>query len=91
MIRPPCLQKGDTIGITCPARKIAGDEIQFAVHLLESWGLKVMIGKTVGLSFNQYGGTDAERKADLQSMLNNLGGQSDPVCAGWLWYRAHYG
>ena len=71
MIRPPFLQKGDTIGITCPARKISTDEIQPAIQIFESWGLKVLVGKTVGLSDHQYGGNDGERKADLQSMLNN--------------------
>ncbi len=71
MIRPPFLKKGDTVGITCPARKISLAEIQLAVDTLKSWGLNVVIGETIGKEDNQYGGTDAERKEDLQRMLND--------------------
>jgi muramoyltetrapeptide carboxypeptidase len=38
---------------------------------LESWGLKVLVGDTVGKADHQYGGNDTERRADLQRMLNN--------------------
>jgi muramoyltetrapeptide carboxypeptidase len=71
MIRPSYLKPGDTIGMTCPARKISLEEIQPAIQLFENWGLKVLVGDTVGKSDRQFGGTDAERRADLQRMLNN--------------------
>lgn len=71
MIRPPFLKKGDTVGITCPARKISISEIQVAIDTLENWGLNVVVGSTVGKEDNQYGGTDAERQADFQKMLND--------------------
>ena len=71
MIRPPFLKKGDTVGITCPARKISLAEIQSAIDTLKSWDLNVVIGDTIGKEDNQYGGTDAERKADFQRMLND--------------------
>lgn len=71
MIRPPFLKKDDTIGITCPARKIFLEEIQFAIDTLKSWDLNVIIGDTIGKEDNQYGGTDTERRADLQRMLND--------------------
>ena len=71
MIRPPFLKKGDTVGITCPARFITQQEIQFAIDTLKSWDLNVVLGDTIGKMDNQYGGTDAERQADFQRMLND--------------------
>jgi muramoyltetrapeptide carboxypeptidase len=71
MIRPPYLKPGDTIGITCPARKITMEEIQPALDTLESWGLKIVLGDTIGKQQNQYAGTDKERRSDLQRMLND--------------------
>jgi muramoyltetrapeptide carboxypeptidase len=71
MIRPSYLKPGDTIGITCPARKISLEEIQPAIQIFKNWGLKVLVGDTVGKSDHQFGGTDAERRADLQRLLNN--------------------
>jgi muramoyltetrapeptide carboxypeptidase len=71
MIRPAYLQKGDTIGITCTARKVDISEIETAIAILESWDLKVVLGNTIGKQAHQFGGTDEERKEDLQQMLNN--------------------
>ena len=71
MIRPPFLKQGDTVGITCLARFITAEEIQLATDTLKSWGLNVLLGDTLGKKDNQYGGTDAERRADFQRMLNN--------------------
>ncbi len=68
---PPYLQSGDTIGITCPAGFISLEEIQPAVELMRSWGFGVEIGKTVGKRSFTLGGTDEERAADLQNMLDN--------------------
>jgi len=71
MMRPIFLKEGDTVGITCPARKISLEEIQFAIDTLKSWKLKVVLGDTIGKAAHQYAGTDAERSADLQRMLND--------------------
>lgn len=71
MIRPPFLQAGDTVGITCPARKISLPEIQLAIDTLKSWQLNVVIGDTVGKEDNQYAGFDVERRMDLQKMLDD--------------------
>lgn len=68
---PPYLKAGDTIGITSPASYISLDDIQPAVQLIESWGFKVNIGNTIGKKDYTYGGTDDERLADIQFMLNN--------------------
>lgn len=67
---PPYLKPGDTIGITSPASYISLEEIGPAVQQLEKWGFKIIIGKTVGQRDFTYGGTDEERRADLQAMLD---------------------
>ncbi|OIQ19268.1 MAG: LD-carboxypeptidase [Flavobacterium sp. MedPE-SWcel] len=72
MKTPAYLQKGDTIGILSTARKLTLDQLAPAIQLLESWGLSVTIGKTIGLdNNNQLAGTDEERAADFQDMIDN--------------------
>ena len=68
---PPYLKPGDTIGITCPAGFMTVEEIQPAVQTLKSWGFNLRIGSTVGKRDFIFGGTDAERAADLQQMLDD--------------------
>ncbi|QJD95752.1 LD-carboxypeptidase [Mucilaginibacter robiniae] len=67
---PPYLQLGDVIGITCPAGYISLEDIQPAVQLMQSWGFQIEVGKTVGKRDFTLGGTDEERAADLQYMLD---------------------
>jgi len=67
----PNLQKGDQVAIVATARKILKSELQPAIALLESWGLKVVLGKTIGVEDNQFAGKDAFRESDLQEMLDN--------------------
>ncbi|MGY0037525.1 LD-carboxypeptidase [Pedobacter sp. NJ-S-72] len=38
---------------------------------MESWGFKTEIGLAIGKKDFTYGGTDEERRADLQKMLDN--------------------
>lgn len=68
---PKYLKPGDTVGITCPAGFITLKEIQPAIQQLESWGLTVRIGDTVGKKDFTFGGTDDERRADFQQMLDD--------------------
>jgi len=68
---PPYLNPGDMIGITSPAGPITLEKIQPAVQLMESWGFKTEIGLAIGKKDFTYGGTDEERRADLQKMLDN--------------------
>ncbi|MGS4345756.1 LD-carboxypeptidase [Myroides odoratus] len=68
---PPYLQKGDKVAIVCTARKFSVQEAQPAIALLESWGLEVVLGQTIGLDNFQLGGTDAERIADFNAQLND--------------------
>jgi muramoyltetrapeptide carboxypeptidase len=71
MITPPILQKGDTIAILATARKNIDDNLKPAIDLLHSWGLEVVIGKSIGLDDNQLAGTDEQRAADFQEQLDN--------------------
>ncbi|MCF6182948.1 LD-carboxypeptidase [Lutibacter sp.] len=71
MIQPNYLQKNDTVAIVSTARKISLQEIKSAIKLLESWGLKVVVGKTIGLEENQLAGSDEKRTNDFQKMLDN--------------------
>ena len=68
---PPSLQKGDTIAILATARKNIDDNLKPAIDLMHSWGLEVVIGKTIGLDDNQLAGTDAQRAEDFQQQLDN--------------------
>ncbi|TRW22766.1 LD-carboxypeptidase [Flavobacterium zepuense] len=68
---PPYLTKGDTVGILATARKIDKETIDPAIKLLKSWGLNVVVGKTVGLDNNQLAGQDWQRATDFQEMLDN--------------------
>jgi len=70
-IVPPYLKAGDTIGITSPAGFITLEGIKPATKMLESWGFNVVVGKTIGARDFTYGGTDEERRADFQLMLDN--------------------
>lgn len=71
MIIPPYLKKGDTVAIVCTARKFFPEDAKPAMELLESWGLKVRLGNTIGLDSCQLGGTDAERAADFQQQMDD--------------------
>ena len=68
---PPLLKPGDKIGIVAFAKKISLEEIKPAINLFESWGLNVVIGDTIGAEWNQFGGNDDQRRADVQKMLDD--------------------
>ncbi|WP_316814626.1 LD-carboxypeptidase [Pedobacter nyackensis] len=68
---PPYLKPGDMIGVTSPAGYITTEQIRPAVKLMESWGFKIYIGSTINKRDFSRGGTDKERAADLQQMLDN--------------------
>lgn len=67
---PPYLKRGDTVAITCPAKKLPVN-INEAVQLLQSWGLKVILGETVEASWHQFAGNDELRTNDFQRFLDD--------------------
>lgn len=84
-IIPRYLKTGDTIGITCPAGCITAEDIQPAVSLMQGWGFNIKIGDTVGRKDFTMGGTDEERAADFQKLLN------DPSIKAIMCARGGYG
>lgn len=72
MIIPPFLKAGDTVALVCTARKFFPEDAKPAIELLESWGLNVKLGATIGLDNFQLGGTDTERAADFQAQLEDV-------------------
>ena len=85
MIIPSPLKAGDKIAIVATARKISHREIEPAVAVLKSWGLDVVIGKTIAAEHFQFAGEDELRKNDLQEMLD------DETISAILFARGGYG
>lgn len=85
MQHPPFLQKGATIGITCPSGYVSNERVIPAIETLQSWGFRVKVGNTVGNEFHYFSGTDEERASDLQAMLD------DPMLSAIIMGRGGYG
>ena len=68
---PPYLKPGDTIGILCPAGYMPYEKASTAIETLKEWGFRIVVGKTLGNQYNYFSGTDEERLADLQQMLDD--------------------
>ena len=71
MKQPAYLKHGDTIGLVAPARKVSAEEMEPAIGKMEEWGFRVICGEHLYGERDQYSGTDEERTADFQSMLDN--------------------
>ncbi len=69
--RPEYLKINDVVCIISTARKLTEQEVEPAIKILESWGLKVKLGKNLFESDRQFAGTDTQRADDLQSALNS--------------------
>ncbi len=69
--RPRYLKPGDTIGITCPSGHISLEECEPAIRKMQEWGFVIKTGKTVGMRDFTFGGTDEERTADFQQMIDD--------------------
>jgi muramoyltetrapeptide carboxypeptidase len=82
---PPYLQKGDTIGITCPSGYISIEDCQPAINKMTEWGFKIRTGMTVGCKDFTMAGTDEQRTQDLQQMLD------DPSIKAIMFGRGGYG
>jgi muramoyltetrapeptide carboxypeptidase len=82
---PPHLKKGDLIGITSPAGYMTEKELAPALAAFAEWGFQVRIGRSIGKRDCTFGGTDEERTADLQEMLD------DPMVRCIFCARGGYG
>ncbi|MFM2326375.1 MAG: hypothetical protein RIR31_577 [Bacteroidota bacterium] len=69
---PPYLKKGDAIAITCPAGYMAAEKAQTCITVLQQWGFRVIVGKTLGgSSANYFSATDEDRRNELQAILDD--------------------
>lgn len=71
MNTPPLLVPGSKIGIVAPARKVSPEEMQPAIDQLHQWGFEVAKGMYLYEQDHQFAGTDQQRWADLQMMLDD--------------------
>jgi muramoyltetrapeptide carboxypeptidase len=85
MTHPPFLKKSAIIGITCPSGYVSKERVAYAVTVLEKWGFQVKLGRTIGTEHHYFSGTDNERLADLQEMMD------DPAVNAILMGRGGYG
>jgi muramoyltetrapeptide carboxypeptidase len=68
---PPPLQKGQTVFLVSPARKLNPEDIEIAVKIFKEWGLQVRLGEHLFAEAGQFAGDDAQRTADMQTALDN--------------------
>lgn len=85
IMHPQFLKQGSVIGITCPSGHVPAGRVAYATEVLQRWGFKVKHGKTIGTGSFYFSGTDAERLADLQAMIDDL--EVDAILMG----RGGYG
>jgi len=71
MITPPYLSAADKVGVISTAKRTGPHEIEQALTILKSWGLQPVIGTHAFATDGFLAGTDAQRAADLQQMLDD--------------------
>ncbi len=72
MKSPPKLNKGDTVALVAPSRKISFYEIEPAIKILEKWGFKVVMMPNIFSDENQFSGSDQQRRSDFQDALDDI-------------------
>lgn len=85
MTTPPYLKSGDKVGIVSTAKRCEPHEINDALAVLNNWQLAPVIGRNAFSSDGYLAGTDAERLADLQQMLD------DPEIKAVFFTKGGYG
>lgn len=83
-LRPPYLHRGDTVGIVSPAGKLPLKTDTAKIRQrFESWGLHVKFGAHCADREQPYfAGTDEERAADLQAMIDDESVKAVIACRG---------
>ncbi|MFN4115447.1 MAG: LD-carboxypeptidase [Inhella sp.] len=72
----PRLKAGDTIGLISPSNMTAERApLEFAVETLRALGFQVKLGQHVRARHGHFGGTDAQRAADVNAMFADPGVQ----------------
>lgn len=67
----PNLKFGDIIALVSTARKVSKEELNFAINILESWGLKTVFGKNLFEEEHQFSGSVEQRRQDLQEAIDD--------------------
>jgi muramoyltetrapeptide carboxypeptidase len=70
-IQPPFLKSCDKVAIISPAFVIDEDKVNGAIAFLETWDLNVRTGRNLFNRNGPFAGTDNERLADLQEMIDD--------------------
>jgi muramoyltetrapeptide carboxypeptidase len=71
ILKPPCLQIGDTVGLIAPAGIIDAKDIEAANQSLSRLGLKVKLGKHILDRYGYLAGKDADRAHDVNVMFSD--------------------
>lgn len=72
LIKPPYLQKGDTVMILATAGIIQDSIIiENGIKLLNGWGLMVKLGKNLYAPNHHFAGTDKQRLEDFQHAIDD--------------------
>lgn len=85
MTTPPFLKPNDKVGVIATAKRTEPEEIKFGLQTLKSWGLIPVIGANAFKTYGFLAGTDDERAADLQLMLD------DPQIKAVFFTKGGYG
>lgn len=70
-IRPPFLKKGDTVAVFASSNKVTKDGLSNGISTLKSWGLNVVEADNLYKDDGRYAGTQSDRIAGLQKLLDN--------------------
>lgn len=98
ILKPPRLRRGDVIGLISPASApLSAERIEKGARYLEGMGYRIKCGRHVAARHGHFAGSDAQRAADLNAMLNDpevkaifavRGGYGTPRLLPFVDYRA---
>lgn len=67
---PLYLRTGDTVAVTAPASLVKTEEVEVGLRVLQSWGLDVLVGETVGRSHFNFSAPFEVRLKEMQTFLD---------------------
>lgn len=86
MIKPLCLERGDTIGVIAPASPVFESErIELGIDLLKAVGFNVRLGESCYKKYGYLSGSDSLRAQDINSFFE------DKTIDGIICLRGGYG
>ena len=68
--KPRRLRPGDLVGVIAPSGVVDEGRLDAGVRVLEGWGLRVVLGDSIGARQAYLAGADEARRADLQRMID---------------------